>query len=102
MKTEEENFKIPNAHRGEMFWPIAVVVVSAGVGLAWWCFPYLTKIKSTSTPALQLSAQTEPDYYGARLNSIEEKLSAWAKDKAGIVDRMTQLEKSMSAGVRRA
>ena len=100
MKTEEENFKIPNAHRGGMLWPIAVVVVAAGAGIAWLCFPFLTK--STSAPTLQVSAQTEPDHYGPRLNSIEEKLSAWARDKAGIMDRIAQVEKSMSAGVRRA
>src|SRR5437867_6620507 len=100
MKTEKENYEIPNAHRGEMFWPIAVVVVAAGVGIAWWCFPYFAK--RAATPAIQVSAQTEPDHYADRLNSIEEKLSAWAKDKVGIMDRIAQVEKSMSAGVRRA
>ena len=81
MKTEKENYEIPNAHRGEVFWPIAVVVVAAGVGIAWWCFPYLTK--RAGTPALQVSAQTEPDHYADRLNSIEGEL--------GVLNRMTDI-----------
>jgi chaperonin cofactor prefoldin len=101
MRIEDEDFKVPNAQRGSMFWPVAVVALAAGAGIAWLGLPYLTKIKSTSKPTVQVTAQTEPDYY-ARLNSIEERLSAWARDKVGIMDRIAQVEKSMSAGVRRA
>jgi hypothetical protein len=100
MKTEKESYQIPNAHRAEIFWPIAVVVVAAGVGLAWFCYPYLAK--KTRTPALQVSAQTEADRYGSRLKAAEEKLIGWSTDKAGIMDRIAQVEKSMGSGVRRA
>jgi predicted nucleic acid-binding Zn-ribbon protein len=101
MRIEDEDFKVPNAQRGSMFWPVAVVALAAGAGIAWLGFPYFSKIKSTTEPTVQVTAQTESDYY-ARLNSIEEKLSAWARDKVGIMDRIAQVEKSMSAGVRRA
>src|SRR6476660_5822518 len=101
MRIEDEDFKVPNAQRGSMFWPVAVVALAAGAGIAWLGLPYLSKLKSTSEPTVQVTAQTEPDYY-ARLNSVEERLSAWARDKVGIMDRISQVEKSMSAGVRRA
>src|SRR5262245_13520204 len=103
MKTEKESYQIPHAHRAEMFWPIAVVVAAAAVGIGRMCYPYLTNLtKKASTPPLQASAQTEVDSYGARLKAAEEKLIAWSKDKAGITDRIAQIEKSMGAGIRRA
>jgi hypothetical protein len=99
MKTEKESYQIPK-HRSEIFWPIAVVVVAAGVGLAWLSFPYLSK--KTSAPPLQVTAQTEPDHLSVRLKGIEDKVGTWAIDKAGMMDRIAQLEKSMNTGVRRA
>src|SRR5262245_38047191 len=104
MKTEKDSYQIPNARRTEIFWPIAIVVVAAGVGLAWLGYPYLTK--KVSAPTHQLSAQSEADTYSARLSArlkdAEEKLIAWSNDKAGIMDRIAQVEKSMGAGIRRA
>jgi hypothetical protein len=101
MRTEKDSYQIPNAHRAEkMFWPIAVLVVAAGVGVAWYCFPYLSK--KASVPTRQVAAQSAADTYGARLKAAEENMVAWSKDKAGIMDRIAQVEKSMGAGVRRA
>ena len=53
-------------------------------------------------PTLPVAAQMPADPYGIRLKAAEEKLITWSKDKAGIMDRIAQVEKSMSAGVRRA
>ena len=100
MRTEKDSYQIPNAHRTEIFWPIAVVVVAAGVGLAWLCFPYLSK--KASAPTQQVSTQTDADSYRARLKAAEEKLIAWSQEKAGIMDRIGQIEKSMGSGIRRA
>jgi predicted nucleic acid-binding Zn-ribbon protein len=103
MKTEKESYQIPNARRAEIFWPIAIVVVAAGVGIAWWCFPYLSsKLGKSTTPVVEVSAPTESDYFGPRIKALEERLIDWSKDKAGMTDRIAQLEKSMGAGIRRA
>jgi predicted nucleic acid-binding Zn-ribbon protein len=100
MKTEKDSYQIPNARRKDIFWPIAVVVVAAGVGIVWLGYPYLTK--KVSAPTRQVAAQSQADTYGARLKAAEEKLIAWSNDKAGIMDRIAQVEKSMGAGIRRA
>jgi hypothetical protein len=100
MNTEKESYRIPNAHRTEIVWPIALVVFAAAVGIAWLCYPFLPK--KASAPQLQVSAQTEADSYGARLKAAEQQLIAWSMDKAGIMDRIAQVEKSMGSGIRRA
>jgi hypothetical protein len=102
MKTEKESYHLPNARRHDMFWPIAIIVVAAGVGIAWWSFPYLSKLGKPSEPVAEISAPTEADYFGSRIKALEESLINWAQDKAGLMDRIAQLEKSMGAGIRRA
>src|SRR4051812_1002097 len=95
MKIEKDSFQ---------FWPLVVVAVAAIAGIAWLCYPVTTKTTFAPKPGLPAAqaAQAPPDHYGARLNAAEEKLNAWSKDKGGIMARITQVEKSASAGVRRA
>jgi hypothetical protein len=100
MKTERETFQLLNARRTGIVWTVAVLAVASVIAVAWVGFPFVTKHDGLPKPLP--AAQAQPDRLGVRLSSAEEKLEAWPKERAGLMDRMSQIEKSLSAGIRRA
>jgi CII-binding regulator of phage lambda lysogenization HflD len=101
MKNERETFTKPNVPRTGLFWPLAVLLVFTTVAVLWVGLPLTPNqyLKRQLQPPAQSSS---PDRYAVRLNAAEQKLNAWPTERAGIVDRITQVEKSMTAGIRKA
>lgn len=103
MKTERETSQTPNVRRTQLLWVGAVLAVASAVAIAWMGVPFMTKRDALSNPLppARAAAPVE-DAVGARLSSAEEKLNEWLKERVRMTDRMTQMEKSLSAGIRRA
>jgi hypothetical protein len=99
MKTEKEFSQIPNAHGTGLFWPVLVLLVATAIAIGWVAFPFT--MKEPVNPQPLAAAQAGPDRYGVRLNAAEEKLNAWLKERTGIMDRIAQVEKSMTISIRR-
>jgi hypothetical protein len=100
MDTKKETFQTKNVRYGGMFWPVAVLLAVGAIAIAWMAYPFMTERGGPSTPLPV--AQAVPDSVAARLDWIEEKFNGWPQELAGMKDRMSQMEKSLSAGIRRA
>ena len=104
MKTENESFRTltpdTSVRRTSILCTVAVLLVAAVIGTAW-----ISSTRKTQTGGLpnRLPAATAGmDSVTTRLNSAEEKLNAWPKERAGLTDRVAQLEKSVTSNIRRA
>jgi predicted RNase H-like nuclease (RuvC/YqgF family) len=100
MKTERETFKVTNAQRAGWFWPAAVLLVATTIGIAWVGFPLMTRNNEEAKPLPAAAAAPNP--LNSRMSAVEEKLNAWPKDRAGIMDKIAQIEKTLGANIRRA
>jgi hypothetical protein len=100
MKNDRETFNKPNVPRTGLFWPLAVLLVFTTAAVLWVGFPFTPNqlMKRQPRPAVQSS----PDPYAVRLNAAEQKLNAWPAERAGIMDRIAQVEKSSASSVRKA
>jgi hypothetical protein len=79
---------------------VSALLIVGVIAIAWFGFPLMTKHSSQPNPLPVANAA--PDPLDARLKSAEEKLIGWTKEQAGLVDRMTQIEKSLGTNIRRA
>ncbi|HYR92207.1 MAG TPA: hypothetical protein VE422_49640 [Terriglobia bacterium] len=79
---------------------VAVLLVAAVIGIAWLNSPRKTQVGAS--PNRLLAAIDAQASVNDRLNSAEEKLNAWPKERTGLTDQMAQLEKSVASNVRRA
>ena len=101
MNTERDTFQTPSERRTGIIPAVAVVLIVGVIAMAWWMgFPLMTKHDSPPSP-LPVATAT-PDPLDARLSSAEEKLNGWTKEWPGMMDRMTQIEKSLGTNIRRA
>lgn len=107
MKTENESFRTltpdTSGHRIRILCTVGVLLVAGIIGIAWMASPRTTKLGGSPNrlPAAP-AAMAALDSVNSRLSSAEEKLDASAKERTGLTDRMTQLEKSVSSNIRRA
>lgn len=99
MQTEREKLQMSNGSRGIVLWAAAVLVIASVIGIAWWGYPLMTKHDGLSKP---LTGQAAADPLGDRLSAVEQKWNSWAKEKAGMMDLIAEVQKSMSSNVRRA
>jgi hypothetical protein len=101
MNTERDTFQTPSERRTGIIPAVVAVLIVGVIAIAWWMgFPLMTKHDSQPSP-LPVATAT-PDPLAARLSSAEEKLNGWTKEWPGVMDRMTQVEKSLGTNIRRA
>ncbi len=102
METKRDLFQISNARRSRMFWPAAVVLAGIAAIGAWLAAPLMTKHDAPPIYAPREAGASPMDALGARVKSVEEKLKTWSADNSGLGGRVSQIEKSFTAGIRRA
>ena len=101
MNTERDTFLKPSERRTGIIPAVVVLLIAGVIAVAWVGYPLITKHFSSQPNPLPV-AKAEPNPLDARLNSAEEKLNGWMYERAGLMDRMNQIEKSLGTNIRRA
>ncbi len=104
MKTENESSRTltpgTSRRRTSKLCAVAILLVAGVIGIAWISSPRKTQLGGSPN---RLPASTDAqNSVNTRLDSAEEKLNSWGKERTGLTDRMAQLEKSVASNVRRA
>ena len=80
-------------HRIRHLWPAALVIAIGVLSVSW----VVARVGARVSP---VEATVRP--LDARLGSAETKLNALSKERAGITERMDQIERTANSGIRRA
>lgn len=86
--------------RGRALWAVVVLLCAGLVGVYWRSYPML---KDYGAHIGGLSGMNELlSAFNSRLNSAEEKLTAWIGDREQMTSRMDKLEKSLGSNLNAA
>jgi predicted nucleic acid-binding Zn-ribbon protein len=87
-----------HVRRTRVLWGIVVLLVLGIAAFSWYGSPLLREHRALlgNMPALQSAL----DNINARVMGTEHQISGWANDRAGLSDRMSKIEQSVSSNLK--